>query len=217
MWVEKFFYQSADKEDRLVLFWLSLLFDTLLFALSLPIVAAIIGVEWEGIKLLIFQAMFGFKVGGITISLTSLASAIVLFIVLLFLTRTIQKVLRKKVLPKTRMAESVQLSFVQIVGYIGLTIALTSAISSVGFDLSNLALIAGALSVGIGFGLQSIVSNFVSGLILLFERPIKVGDWVILNSGEGVVKKISVRATEIETLDRTSIIIPNSELISSSG
>ncbi len=216
LWIEKFFYQSSDKEDRLVLFWLSLLLDTLLFALSLPVVAAVIGVEWEGIKLLIFQALFGFKVGGITISLTSLASAIVLFIVLLFLTRTVQKLLRKKVLPKTRMAESVQLSFVQIVGYIGLTIALTSAISSVGFDLSNLALIAGALSVGIGFGLQSIVSNFVSGLILLFERPIKVGDWVILNSGQGVVKKISVRATEIETLDRTSIIIPNSELISSS-
>lgn len=216
LWAEKFFYQSTDKEDRLVLFWLSLLLDTVLMIMSLPLVAAIIGVEWEGIKLLIFQAFFGFKIGGITVSLTSLTTAIVLFIVLLFMTRTLQKLLGTKVLPKTRMAESVQLSFVQIVGYIGLTIALMSAISSVGFDLSNLALIAGALSVGIGFGLQSIVSNFVSGLILLFERPIKVGDWVILNSGEGIVKKISVRATEIETMDRTSIIIPNSELISSS-
>ena len=216
VWGETFFYQGAAQEDRLALFWLSLLLDALLVAISFPIIAAIIGVEWEGIKLLIVQALFGFKIGGITISVTSVISAIAVFVALLFLTRFMQKILSKKVLPKTRMAESVQLSFVQIIGYIGLTTAFMTAISSVGFDLSNLALIAGALSVGIGFGLQSIVNNFVSGLILLFERPIKVGDWVILNSGEGVVKKISVRATEIETLDRTSIIIPNSELISSS-
>jgi len=216
VWVEHFFYRNPEKEDNLALFWLCFLTDIVLVLVSLPLVAAIVGVEWEGIRLLIYQALSGFKVGGITISLISLASAILLFIVLLFITRFIQKILASKVLPKTRMEESVRLSFVQIFGYIGLTIAFMSAISSVGFDLSNLALIAGALSVGIGFGLQSIVSNFVSGLILLFERPIKVGDWVILSSGEGVVKRISVRATEIESLDRTAIIIPNSELISAS-
>ena len=214
--IECFFYQNPEREDNLALFWLCFLTDTVLVLLSLPLVAAVVGVEWEGIRLLIVQAVSGFQVGGITISLTSLASAVLLFIALLFSTRFIQKVLANKVLPKTRMEESVRLSFVQIFGYIGLTIAFMAAISSVGFDLSNLALIAGALSVGIGFGLQSIVSNFVSGLILLFERPIKVGDWVILSSGEGVVKRISVRATEIESLDRTAIIIPNSELISAS-
>ena len=216
VWVEHFFYRNPEKEDNLALFWLCFLTDTVLGLLSLPLIAAIVGVEWEGIRVLIYQAVSGFKVGGITISLISLAGSILLFIVLLFITRLIQKILANKVLPKTRMEESVRLSFVQIFGYIGLTIAFMAAVSSVGFDLSNLALIAGALSVGIGFGLQSIVSNFVSGLILLFERPIKVGDWVILNSGEGVVKRISVRATEIETLDRTAIIIPNSELISAS-
>ncbi len=216
VWLEHFFYQNPEKEDNLALFWLSFLTDVMLVLVSLPLVAAIVGVEWEGIRLLIFQAVSGFRIGGITISILSLASAIFLFAVLLFITRFIQNVLANKVLPKTRMEESVRLSFVQIFGYIGLTIAFMSAISSVGFDMSNLALIAGALSVGIGFGLQSIVSNFVSGLILLFERPIKVGDWVILSSGEGVVKRISVRATEIETLDRTAIIIPNSELISAS-
>ncbi len=214
--IEKFFKRNTDKEDNLLLYWLVLLVDSTLFVLSLPIIAAIIGVEWEGIKLLIYQAISGVKVGGITISLSSVATAIVLFIILLSATRFFQKILGEKVLTKTRMAESVRLSIVQIVGYIGLTIALMASISAVGFDLSNLALIAGALSVGIGFGLQSIVSNFVSGLILLFERPIKVGDWVIVSSGEGIVKRINVRATEIETFDRTSIIIPNSELISSS-
>ena len=216
VWIEKLFHQNTDKEDHLLLYWMVLTVDAALLVISLPIIAAIVGVEWEGIRLIIYQVVSGVKVGGVTISLSSLAAAIALFLALLFATRFFQKILGEKVLTKTRMAESVRLSIVQIVGYIGLTIALMSSIASIGFDLSNLALIAGALSVGIGFGLQSIVSNFVSGLILLFERPIKVGDWVILNSGEGIVKKISVRATEVETFDRTSIIIPNSEFISSS-
>ncbi len=215
-WLEKQFYQNPDKDDHLMLFWMSLLVDMTLIVCSLPFIAAIVGVEWEGIRLLTYQAISGFEVGGITISISNLASSIVMFFSLLFFTRFIQKILSEKILPRTRMDKSARISFVQIIGYVGLTIALMSSIAAVGFDLSNLALIAGALSVGIGFGLQSIVSNFVSGLILLFERPIKVGDWVIVNSGEGIVKKISVRATEIETFDRTAIIIPNSELISSS-
>jgi small-conductance mechanosensitive channel len=103
---------------------------------------------------------------------------------------------------------------VTVVGYTGFTISLLVGLSIAGINITGLAVVAGALSVGIGFGLQSIANNFVSGIILLFERPIKAGDFVTVGDVEGFVKKISIRATEIETLDNQDMLVPNSELIS---
>jgi small-conductance mechanosensitive channel len=219
--IDRLFYKDSDPssdtpKEHLLLFWLKLILDTALLCLSLPFIAWILGADWIDIKDWVVEVFFGFKVGAVTISIADICVALALFFILLFMTKSVQRVLNTKILPKTKMDVSVRHSIVQILGYVGLIVSIMVGISAVGFDLTNLALIAGALSVGIGFGLQSIVSNFVSGLILLFERPIKAGDWVIVNSGEGLVKKISVRATEIETFDRTSIIVPNSELISSS-
>ena len=124
-----------------------------------------------------------------------------------------QRWLETEVMPHTAIEPSLQLSIVTIIGYVGFIVAIVVALGEIGIDPQKIALVAGALSVGIGFGLQSIVSNFVSGLILLAERPIRVGDQIVVKGEEGFVRRISVRATEIETFDRASVIIPNSELI----
>ena len=161
-----------------------------------------------------FKALlFGMQIGQFHISLARILIGIVLFIALLFATRLLQRWLHERALRQTRLDPGIVNSIETVVGYAGTAIAALLAVSYAGLDISNFAVVAGALSVGIGFGLQSIVNNFVSGLILLVERPIKVGDWIVLGSEQGNVRRISVRATEIETFDRASLIIPNSELI----
>ncbi|MEZ5853674.1 MAG: DUF3772 domain-containing protein [Hyphomicrobiaceae bacterium] len=157
--------------------------------------------------------LFGFDVGQFHISLVRILVAIALFTGLLFLTRVVQRWLRERILAQPRVDQGIANSVETAVGYAGISVALLIALSWAGLDITSLAIVAGALSVGIGFGLQSIVNNFVSGLILLVERPIKVGDWVVVGAEQGNVRRISVRSTEIETFDKASLIVPNSELI----
>ncbi len=159
-------------------------------------------------------AFFGFKVGNFIFSPASLLLALISFAIGVAITRGVQRWLDNHFLPRTRLDLGLKNSISTGIGYAGYVVAAIVAFSAVGVGLENVALVAGALSVGIGFGLQSIVNNFVSGLILLAERPIKSGDLVQIGTEKGYVRKINVRSTEIETFDRASLIVPNSTLIS---
>ncbi len=156
---------------------------------------------------------FGFRIGEFTISFSAIFAAAFWLLAALLITRALQKWLERHLLPRTELEPSLQQSIAAIVGYVGGIVAIVIALTQLGIDLQKVALIAGALSVGIGFGLQSIVSNFVSGLILLTERPIRIGDLVVVKGEEGYVRRIRVRATEIETFERASVIIPNADFI----
>lgn len=155
----------------------------------------------------------GFQIGTFSFSPFAILTGLLVFITGYFLTRWFQLWLDGTVMARGKVEPGVRNSIRTVVGYGGLALAGLVSISAAGLDLSNFALIAGGLSLGIGFGLQNIVSNFVSGLILLAERPLKVGDWVEAGSVSGTVKKISVRATEIETFQRQTVIVPNSVFI----
>ncbi len=156
----------------------------------------------------------GINLGDLNINPSRILLAIVIFSALYTLTSWIKVQLEKQWLSKSRIERGAKDALVTVSGYIGVALAVMIALSIAGVTFTNFAIIAGALSVGIGFGLQNIVNNFVSGLILLFERPIKNGDWIIVGSTEGYVKKISIRSTQIQTFDRADIIVPNSELVS---
>ncbi|MEL6212011.1 MAG: DUF3772 domain-containing protein [Pseudomonadota bacterium] len=211
------FTSDQDKTggEHVLYFWIGLFIDAVAMLVFVPPALLVLGAEWADVRAWVSDAFFGFRIGAFEISIARIASAVALFLLLLYATRTVQRTTEERIFPQSRIDVGVQNSLKTLIGYLGLIVAFTASVGVLGFDLSNLAIIAGALSVGIGFGLQSIVNNFVSGLILLFERPIKVGDWIVTQSGEGFVKRISVRSTEIETFDRASVIVPNSELISS--
>jgi potassium-dependent mechanosensitive channel len=192
-----------------------LLIDLGLLAIGAAMLLPLSGIEETELQGLADGFLRGITVGGIRIAPADIIAAVVTFVVAVMVTRYVQRQVDERVLQRLHLDRGVQHSIRTGVGYLGISIAILLGVGTLGLDLSSLALIAGALSVGIGFGLQAVVSNFVAGLILLIERPIKVGDWVVVGDKEGLIKRISVRSTEIQTFQRASVIIPNSELISS--
>lgn len=182
----------------------------------IPLILLQWGFQIADIEAWAYRAVTDIKIGSITISLVGILAGILFFALGYAVTRFVQRWIDGNIMARSRVDAGVRNSIRTGIGYTGVGLAGLIGLSAAGIDLSNLALVAGALSLGVGFGLQNIVSNFVSGLILLVERPFKVGDWIVSGTTEGFVKRISVRATEIETFQHQSIMMPNSLLINAS-
>ncbi|MBL9186079.1 MAG: mechanosensitive ion channel family protein [Opitutaceae bacterium] len=153
------------------------------------------------------------RLGESPFTVLALAKILLWFVAIVFANVVFRRLIVRRALTFTHLDPSVQFAITKILGYVFLTLGFYIALVVNGVDLTSLAVVAGALGVGIGFGLQNIVSNFVSGLILLAERPIVLGDRIEVNGVAGQVTKISLRSTTVVTNDNISIIVPNSDLI----
>ncbi|MDR2305725.1 MAG: DUF3772 domain-containing protein [Paucimonas sp.] len=156
----------------------------------------------------------GKVLGNLNIVPQDILVAVAMFIGGWFAIRVVKRWLSERLLPETDMDAGMRASLVTLVGYLGFIFLAMLVMSTLHINLTSLTWVVSALSVGIGFGLQQIVQNFISGLILLTERPVKVGDWVSLAGVEGDIRRINVRATEIQMSDRSTVIVPNSQFIS---
>ncbi len=194
-------------------FWLRMLVTIGLWILLIWLLILIWDLSTGAIQQMNSYLHEGFLVGELRVVPSRVFFALITLTVLIAITSWV-KGLMKTQLEHSPMERGTREAMTTIAGYVGVLIAIVVSLAMAGIEFANLALIAGALSVGIGFGLQNIVNNFISGLILLFERPIKTGDWIVVGNTEGYVRRIRIRSTQIQTFDRADVIVPNSELIS---
>lgn len=206
-------YLGTEKEDTLPeLAGLRFAFFIMIWGTAILVITTTWSLS-ESWSLDLKQAILeGFAVGEATIVPSRIIFGFITFFILVTISRFIRALVRQQKTSKPARAR--QEAFASILGYIGFSLALLFALLIAGVNLAGLALIAGALSVGIGFGLQNIVNNFVSGIVLLLERPIKPGDRIIVGDQEGFVKKVSIRSTRIYTLEHSDVIVPNAQLVS---
>ncbi len=186
----------------------------LLLLLASVAVFAPVGASFEDILQRFTATDFVVRLGLVSISPGAVLGGIALFLAGIAITRAVRRWLEVRYLPKTNMDLGLRTSLAAGVTYLGALAAVLVAFAYLGLSVAQIALFASALSVGIGFGLQAIIGNFVSGLILLAERPVRVGDWIAIGDLEGDVRKINIRATEIEMMDHSRLIVPNSDLVS---
>ena len=212
-WLKQRAHLEGSRREQLAL-PISLLLKLAVLVLSVPLIMLQWGYTWPDIQDWYRQLFFGFHIANTQVTFGALLAAIIVFGLGYAAARLFQGWLDVQVLQPAGISGGVRHSIRTGVGYVGILIAALAAVSYAGFNLSSLAIVAGAFSIGIGFGLQNLVNNFVSGLILLAERPIRVGDLVVVGGEEGYVRKISVRSTEIETFDRAHVLIPNSSFVS---
>jgi len=215
-WQQRFRNHFGLKAGEFVpgLVWLRAMTQLMLWGGFLLLLLRIWGYSDEVYAAAVKYVVEGFDIGKLHVAPLRVVTAIALFSVLVSINSWFKRQLEQNWLKKTRLDRGARDAAMTTSGYVGIAVAILVALSVAGVEFTNLAIIAGALSVGIGFGLQNIVNNFVSGLILLVERPIRTGDWIVVGNTEGYVKKISIRSTQIQTFDRADVIVPNSELIS---
>jgi small-conductance mechanosensitive channel len=186
--------------------------------LWLSLVVALALLVWSSSDVMVdtLGKLFGlsFEVGSLRFSIKGLLLALIIFCLTHVLTRIGRRLLSEKVLDARNFERGLKDSIITITTYVFWGLGLILALGVLGVNATSLAVVFGALSIGIGFGLQNIFNNFISGLILLFERPIQVGDYVEVNGVWAEVKKINVRSTIVQTFDNSTVIIPNSDFIS---
>jgi small-conductance mechanosensitive channel len=214
---EKWMHETLGVEKRTldqVAVVLSGTFRVIAFLFAISLVLAGFGSGRAELSQL--GAQFGssaLKVGNIDITPDAVLGAVAVFFLGMLALGALKRWLHDRYLPTTKLDPAMRASVTTLLGYAGAIVVFGFALSALGLSVERIAWVASALSVGIGFGLQAVVQNFVSGLILLVERPVKVGDWVALGDIEGDIRRINVRATEIQMGDRSTMIVPNSELI----